>query len=152
MIDEDGSQLGIMTSFQALQLAKEKETDLVEVAPLANPPVCKIVDYGKLQYHQSKMKQNSKAKQKKVEVKGIRIGFRTDVHDLEFKKNQAEKFLKKGNRVKIEIRLRGREKAHQHLAQTNLDNFLKSIRLPYKKEQEIKRMPGGFDALIVPEE
>jgi len=151
VIDDDGSQLGIMTSLEALQIAKDRETDLVEIAPLANPPVCKIMDYGKFQYQQSKIKQGSKTKQKNVEVKGIRLGFRTDVHDLEFKKDQAEKFLKKGNRVRIEIRLKGREKAHQGLARTNLEEFLKSISLPYKKEQEIKRMPGGFNTLIVPE-
>jgi len=151
VIDDDGSQLGILTSLQALQIARERETDLVEIAPLANPPVCKIMDYGKFQYQQSKIKQGGKAKQKKVETKGIRIGFRTDVHDLEFKKNQAEKFLKKGNCVRIEIQLKGREKAHQHLARTNLEKFLKSISFPYRKEQEIKRMPGGFNILIVPE-
>ena len=151
MIDDDGSQLGIMPSFQALQMAKERETDLVEIAPLANPPVCKIMDYGKFQYQQSKIKQGSKTKQKNVEVKGIRLGFRTDVHDLEFKKNQSEKFLKKGNRVRIEIRLKGREKAHQNIARANLEEFLKSITLPYKREQDVKRMPGGFNVLIVPE-
>jgi translation initiation factor IF-3 len=151
VIDDDGSQLGLMSSLEALQIAKERETDLVEIAPLAKPPVCKIMDYGKFQYQQSKIKQGSKTKQKKVEIKGIRLGFRTDVHDLEFKKNQAEKFLKKGDRVRIEIRLKGREKAHQNMAWTNLEEFLKSISLPYKREQDIKRMPGGFNVLIVPE-
>lgn len=139
-----------MSPFEALQIAREREMDLVEVAPLAQPPVCKIMDYGKFQYQQSKQDRVSKAKQKKVEMKGIRIGIRTDDHDLEFKKNQAEKFLKKGDKVKIEIILRGREKAHQDLARINFERFLKSISIPYATEQPIKRFPGGFNAIITP--
>ena len=133
-----------MTPQEALQIAREHELDLVEVAPLANPPVCRIMDYGKYQYQQSKLDRNSKAKQKKVEVKSIRIGIRTDEHDLEFKKNQAEKFLKRGDKVKIEIILRGREKAHQDLARKNLEDFIKMISLPFNVEQPVKRFPGGF--------
>ncbi len=150
MIDEQGTQLGVMPPFEALQIAREQELDLVEVAPLANPPVCRILDYGKYQYQQSKQDRMNKAKRKKTEIKGIRIGFRTDEHDLEFKKKQAEKFLIKGDKVKIEIRLRGREKAHQDLARTNLTNFLKSIVVDYKVEQDIKKFPGGFNVVIAP--
>lgn len=150
VIDEQGNQLGIMSPAEALLRAREQELDLVEVAPLAKPPVCKIMDYGKYQYQQSKQERLSKAKQKKIEVKGIRIGIRTDEHDLEFKKNQAEKFLKKGDKVKIEIRLKGREKAHQDLARKNLTEFVKRIAVPYKMEQEIKRFPGGFNLIITP--
>jgi len=136
---------------QALQMARERELDLVEIAPKAQPPVCKIMDYGKYQYQHSKQERLNKAKQKKVEVKGIRIGIRTDDHDLNFKKNQAEKFLKKGDKVKAEIILRGREKAHQELARKTLSDFLKTIAVPYKTEQEIKRFPGGFNVIITPE-
>ena len=136
---------------QALGIAREQELDLVEIAPKAQPPVCKIMDYGKYQYQQSKQDRLNKAKQKKVEVKGIRIGIRTDTHDLEFKKNQVEKFLTKGDKVKAEIVLRGREKAHQELARKNLSDFLKTIAVPYKVEQEIKRFPGGFNIIIAPE-
>ncbi len=139
-----------MTPFEALRMAREQGLDLVEVAPMAKPPVCKIMDFGKFQYQQSKQDRLNKAKQKKVEVKGIRIGLRTDDHDLTFKKDQAEKFLKKGDKVKIEIQLRGREKAHQDLARTNLEDFVKSIGVPYKTEQEIKRYPGGFNTIIAP--
>lgn len=140
--------MGVM---EAIQIAREKELDLVEIAPIAKPPVCKIMDYGKYQYQQSKQERLNKAKQKKVEVKGIRIGIRTDTHDLDFKKNQAEKFLKKGDKVKAEIVLRGREKAHQDLARKTLSDFLKTITVPYKMEQEIKRFPGGFNTIITPE-
>lgn len=139
-----------MTPFEALQIAHEREIDLVEVAPMANPPVCRIMDYGKFQYQQSKQESASKSKQKKVETKGVRLGVRTDDHDLDFKKNQVEKFLKKGNKVKIDIVLKGREKAHQELARTNLVNFLKSISCDYKVEQDIKRFPGGFNVIIIP--
>lgn len=151
VIDERGNQLGIMLPFEALQMARERELDLVEVAPLAQPPVCKIMDYGKFQYQQSKQERISKVRQKKVDIKGIRIGVRTDEHDLEFKKAQAEKFLTKGDKVKIEIILRGREKAHQGLARTNLENFLKSISVPHLMEQEIKRFPAGFNVIIAPQ-
>jgi len=150
VIDDQGNQLGIMTPFEALQIAREREIDLVEVAPTAQPPVCRIMDYGKFQYQQSKQDRQSKAKQKKTEVKGIRIGVRTDDHDLNFKKDQTEKFLAKGDKVKIEIVLRGREKAHAELARTNLVNFLKSIAIDYKVEQDIKRFPGGFNVVIAP--
>jgi len=140
-----------MTPFEALQVAREREIDLVEVAPMANPPVCRIMDYGKFQYQQSKQESASKSKQKKVETKGVRLGVRTDDHDLEFKKNQVEKFLKKGDKIKIDIVLRGREKAHHELARTNLINFLKSISGDYKVEQDIKRFPGGFNVIIIPQ-
>lgn len=148
MIDEKGNQLGIMPPSQALEMAKSQFLDLVEIAPLAQPPVCRIMDFGKFQYQQSKQDRLSKAKQKKIDIKGIRIGLKTDDHDLEFKKNQIEKFLKKGSKVKIEIFLRGREKAHQDLARKNLENFIKSIAAQYKTEQEIKRFPGGFNTII----
>ncbi|MCK9378612.1 MAG: translation initiation factor IF-3 [Candidatus Moranbacteria bacterium] len=150
VIDEAGSHLGEMSSFDALTLARSKEMDLVEVSPNTRPPVCKIMDYGKFQYAQAK-KSKSQTAQKKTETKGIRIGVRTDTHDLDFKKKQAEKFLSKGNKVKIEIRLRGREKAHQDLARKNLKDFSSSIETPHKIEEDAKRFPGGFNILIAPE-
>jgi translation initiation factor IF-3 len=151
VIDEDGTQLGVMSSYEALAIAKERLLDLVEISPTAKPPVLKIMDFGKFQYQKSKQDQKSKAKQKKVDIKGIRIGVRTDDHDLEFKKNQAEKFLKKGDKVKIEIILKGREKAHQDLGRRNLEEFVRSINFPYKIEQETKRFPGGFNIIIAPQ-
>lgn len=134
-----------------MELAKERSLDLVEVFPKAQPPVCKILDYGKFQYQKSKQKRTAQAKQKKVDTKGIRIGIRTDEHDLNFKKNQADKFLRKGDKVKIEIVLRGREKAHQDLAREALKNFMSLISVPYRIEEDIKRFPGGFNAIIAPQ-
>lgn len=150
VIDDQGNQLGIMTPLEAMQIAREREIDLVEVAPLANPPVCRIMDYGKFQYQQSKQDRLSKAKQKKIDVKGIRLGIRTDEHDLNFKKDQTEKFLKKGDKVKVEIILRGREKARKDLARNGLETFLKSITTPHAIEQEIKSFPGGLNVIITP--
>lgn len=151
VIDDAGNQLGVMTPLDALQIAREQDLDLVEIAPMAKPPVCKIMDYGKYQYQQSRQDRANRAKQKTVDVKGIRIGFRTDVHDLEVKKDMVEKFLKKGHKVKIEIFLRGREKAHQDLARTNLENFMKTITVTFKPDQEIKRYPSGYNIVISPE-
>jgi len=151
LIDENGNSLGEMSNVDALALSKEKQLDLVEVSPNVSPPVCKIIDYGKMQYQQAKQKRLAQAKQKTVEVKGIRIGVRTDEHDLGFKKAQVEKFLAKGDKVKIEINLRGREKAHLDLARKNIRNFVLSISVPYKIEDNIKRFPGGFNTLIAPQ-
>ena len=150
LVIDDQVSLGEIPTNEALALAKERELDLVEVSPKAVPPVCRIMDYGKYLYQQSKQQQVAKTKQKKVETKGVRIGLKTDTHDLTFKKDQAEKFLKQGDKVKIDIVLRGREKAHQDLARTNLLNFLKTISVPFKTEDPIKRFPGGFNVLIAP--
>lgn len=151
VIDESGENYGVMTLAAAIAMAEEREADLVEVSPLAKPPVCKITDYGKLVYQQAKKEQQAKAKQKKVDIKGIRIGFRTDTHDLFFKKTQAEKFMTKGHKVRVELVLHGREKAMGDKAKENLQSFLQSLTIPFKFEEEIKRAPKGFSALIVPE-
>lgn len=132
-------------------MAKEKELDLVEVSPKAFPPVCKIMDYGKHQYQQSKQSRLAQAKQKKVDTKGIRIGLKTDDHDVNFKTNQAEKFLSKGHKVKIELILRGREKAHRDLARKNIESFISRISTPHKFEEPIKGTPQGFNTIIAPE-
>jgi translation initiation factor IF-3 len=150
LIDESGQQVGVVPTDQALQMAREQELDLVEIVPNTRPPVVKIMDFGKYQYQKAKEEQQQKAKQKKTEVKGIRLGLRTDDHDLDVRRKQAEKFLAQGNKVKIEIRLRGREKAHQPLARETLKNFILSITAPNKIEQEIKKFPGGFNVVIAP--
>ena len=150
LIDESGQQVGVVPTDQALQMAREHELDLVEIVPNTRPPVVKIMDFGKYQYQKAKEEQQQKAKQKKTEVKGIRLGLRTDDHDLDVRRKQAEKFLAQGNKVKIEIRLRGREKAHQPLARETLKNFILSITAPNKIEQEIKKFPGGFNVIIAP--
>ncbi|MEN8252256.1 MAG: translation initiation factor IF-3 [Patescibacteria group bacterium] len=151
LIDHNGEHVGEIATSEALTMAEEAGLDLVEVSPKAKPPVCKILDYGKFQYTQAKQYRQSQSAQKTVSTKGVRIGLRTDTHDLEFKKKQAEKFLSKGNKVKVEIVLRGREKAHQGLARENIQNFLKTLEIPYRTEEEVKKFPNGFNTIIAPE-
>lgn len=151
VIDANNEFIGEVSLREARAMADEAGLDLVEVSPKAVPPVCKILDYGKFQYAQAKQFRQSKAQQKVVVTKGVRLGIRTDAHDLAFKKNQTEKFLRKGNKVKIEIILRGREKAHQDLAKTTLQDFMRTVSIPYRVEEDIKKFPGGFNVIIAPE-
>lgn len=151
LVDHENTHHGEVSLAKAKEVAAAAGLDLVEVSPKAKPPVCKVLDYGKFQYNASKQMRQQQAAQKKVATKGIRIGLRTDGHDLEFKKKQAEKFLGKGNKVKLEIVLRGREKAHQDLARENILAFLETIEIPYKFEEEVKKFPGGFNTIIAPE-
>lgn len=151
VIDETGKPLGEMHPREGTEIARSRELDLVEVSPKANPPVCRIIDYGKFQYQASKQERLSKAKSRKVEVKGVRIGLRTDDHDIDFKKSQVEKFLRKGNKVKIEILLKGREKAHRDLARATIEDFISRIQIPHKAEEPLKRIPEGFNTIIAPE-
>lgn len=108
-------------------MAKEKNLDLAEVAPNANPPVCKILDYGKYQYHQKKVETKHRKMQKKTEVKGVRIGFKTGDHDLAVKARQAEKFLKAGNTVKVSLIFRGREAIYKDLAKEKMNKFFERV-------------------------
>jgi len=148
VIDEAGKSLGEITLQNALDIARERGYDLVEVAPNVQPPVCKLLDYGKFQYQQSKQEQQAKAKQRKIAIKGVRIGLRTDDHDMTFKKQQVEKFLNKGHKVKIEVFLRGREKAYRDRGREALGQFIQLIGIPYKIEEEIKGSPSGFSIII----
>jgi translation initiation factor IF-3 len=109
LIDQDGNQMGIMPPRQALAMAEEAGLDLVEVSPTAKPPVCRIMDYGKYRYEQSKKQQEAKKKQSVVEVKEIKLRPKTEKHDLDFKLKNIRKFLEQKNRVKVTLRFRGRE-------------------------------------------
>ena len=115
VITDDGEQLGIMSAKDALKKAEQKNLDLVKVAPQANPPVCKIMDYGKYRFEQAKREKEAKKNQRIVETKEIRLSVNIDTHDFDTKLNHALKFLKAGNKVKVSIRFRGREMAHAHL-------------------------------------
>ena len=123
MIGADGSQLGIMTSSDALALAEEKDLDLVKIAPNAVPPVCKIMDYGKFRFEQLKKEKEAKKNQKVVEIKEIRMSPSIDTNDFNTKVKSAVKFLNDGNRVKVTVRFRGREMAHTSLGQELLAKF-----------------------------
>ena len=109
MIGADGAQLGIMSARDALNLAAEKNLDLVKIAPQATPPVCKIIDYGKYRFEQAKREKEAKKNQRVVEIKEIRLSLNIDTHDFETKRNHAIRFLNDGNKVKVSIRFRGRE-------------------------------------------
>lgn len=123
MIGADGEQLGIMSSREAYRLAQEAELDLVKIAPTAKPPVCKIIDYGKYKYEQTRKEKEAKKKQKTIEVKEVRMSPNIDVNDLNTKVNAARKFLQKGDKVKVSIRFRGREMAHAQDSKPMLDEF-----------------------------
>lgn len=123
VIDADGSQLGILSSREALRLAEEKNLDLVKIAPQAKPPVCRIMDYGKFRFEQAKKDKEAKKNQRVVEIKEIRMSLNIDTHDLETKAGHATQFLKSGARVKVTVRFRGREMAHTELGRTLLSRF-----------------------------
>ena len=123
LIGEDGEQLGIMSAREAMKIAQEAELDLVKIAPTAKPPVCKIIDYGKFRYEQSRKEKEAKKKQKTVEIKEVRLSPNIDTNDLNTKVNNARKFISKGNKVKITLRFRGREMAHVQQSRHILDDF-----------------------------
>lgn len=123
MIDNDGTQLGIMAIEDAMQLSIDKKLDLVNIAPTANPPVCKLLDYGKYRYELQKKEKEAKKKQKITQIKEIRLSTFIEEHDLVVKANNAAKFLKEGDKVKVSLRFRGREKDYVHVGQAVMDKF-----------------------------
>lgn len=123
VIGADGAQLGIMSSAAALEIAEGKDLDLVKIAPGSNPPVCKIMDYGKFRFEQLKKEKEAKKNQKVVEVKEICMSPSIDTNDFNTKVKNAQKFLKDGNRVKVTVRFRGREMAHTSLGEQLLKQF-----------------------------
>ena len=137
-----------MKTFDALRLAREKELDLAEVGPNMKPPIAKIMDYGKYIYRKERQEKKSGPKQKEQERKTVRVGFKTGTHDLEFKAKQVGEFLKEGHIVKIELTLRGREKALAHLGREKLNNFVKLIKEEFSIQDAIKRSPFGWTITI----
>ena len=127
MIGADGAQLGIMSARDALNLAAEKNLDLVKIAPQATPPVCKIIDYGKYRFEQAKREKEAKKNQRVVEIKEIRLSLNIDTHDFETKRNHAIRFLNDGNKVKVSIRFRGREMCHPELGADIMKRFAESL-------------------------
>jgi len=146
VIDETGKQLGVMPTGQALNLARERGLDLIEVSAKTIPPVCKIGDFGKFQYQ--KEKQSRGHKPHRVEVKGIQLGFNIAKHDMAVKAAQAQKFLEKGDRVRIVIVLKGRQKAFGHLAKEKLEEFKSTFPIPVNMDQPITKDPRGFYMVI----
>ena len=127
LIGSQGEQIGVMNSKEALRMAREEELDLVLIAPNANPPVCKIIDYGKYKYEQTRKEKEAKKKQKTMEVKEVRLSPNIDVNDLNTKANHARKFLGKGDKVKVTLRFRGREMTHINYSKQILDSFFEKV-------------------------
>ncbi len=128
VVDADGTQLGIMPIKDARTRAEKQNLDLVKIAPQANPPVCKIIDYGKYRFEQSKREKEQRKNQKVVEIKEVRLSLNIDTHDFEFKRNNALRFLSEGDKVKVSIRFRGRELGHPELGKEMMDRFAESLK------------------------
>ena len=128
LIGADGSQVGIVPLQQAQDMAREKDLDLVEISPTANPPVCKIMDYGKYVFQLKKKSGEAKKKQKVIVVKEVQFRPRIDEHDFDFKKNNIVRFLEHGDKVKCTVRFRGREMTHMELGRAVLDRLLQEIK------------------------
>ena len=151
VIDETGKQLGILSKEKALQISKERSLDLIQVTEKVEPPVCKLLDYGKHLY--SLKKKEKSAKHHKIgELKGIRLSFGISEHDLEIRTKQTEKFLKKGNKVRIEMKLRGRQKSRtlRAFAEEKIEKFIRKTEqlIPIKVEKELKKSPRGLTMII----
>ncbi|MCA9346107.1 translation initiation factor IF-3 [Candidatus Saccharibacteria bacterium] len=131
VIDEDGNQLGILTRAEALAAAEEAELDLVEISPQADPPVAKIIDWGKFNYQRTKQLQKNKRNAKSLEVKQMRVGLKISDHDLEVKAKKVREFLEEGHKVKYTLKFKGRELAHRdvgfNLAQKIIDKFGETV-------------------------
>lgn len=128
LISEDGDQLGVFSTREALQQAQDEGLDLVEVAPNANPPVCRIMDYGKYLYQQKKRAQEAKKKQKTIQVKEIKFRPKIDEHDYNFKKNHIIRFIEEGNHVKVVVMYRGREIVHKDKGKEILDRVVEELK------------------------
>lgn len=148
LIDENGEQLGVVPTPRALAMAQEKDLDLVEVSPTAVPPIAKIMDYGKYMYQKEKQEKKTQVRQKDQELKTIRIGFKTGDHDLKTKARKVDEFLKEGYPVRLELFLRGREKAMAHMGKEKVENFTTYISEPYVVQSPVKRSPRGWDMLV----
>ena len=127
LVGEDGEQLGIMSAREAYMKAQEAGLDLVKIAPRAKPPVCKIVDYGKVKYEQARRDKAAKKKQHVVEIKEVRLSPNFDTNDLNTKSNAARKFITKGDKVKVTLRFRGREMAHMANGRAIMDQFAQTL-------------------------
>jgi translation initiation factor IF-3 len=148
VIDPDGKNLGILSLEEALKKAQEKGLDLIQVTEKVEPPVCKIIDYGKYLY--SLQKKEKKASKTKEELKGLRLSFNISPHDTEVRVKKGEKFLKKGHKIKVEMILRGRERIMTDFAKEKLNQFLESLKekLPIKIEREMKKEGRGLTIII----
>lgn len=148
MVDPEGKQLGIMSREAALKLAAEYELDLVEVSAKSVPPVCRIMDYGKFKYQQSKKVQEARKKQSYIQIKEVKVRPKTDEHDLQIKIRQMKEFLGKGYKVKVSLMFRGREISHPELAQRVISRIAEGLQDVGNIEME-PRLEGRFMTMVV---
>jgi len=148
VVDADGSQLGIMPLNKALDIANERDLDLVKVAPMAKPPVCKIMDYGKYRFEQQKKEKEARKNQKIVNLKEIRLSAAIEEHDITYKAKNADRFLKDGDKVKASIRFRGREITHTENGYEVMKRFAEMLTQPFVIERKPK-MEGRFMIMIL---
>lgn len=153
LIDENGDNVGNVTTDKALEMAKEAGLDLVEVNPKANPPVAKIMNLGQFKYEQEKKAHKQKVQQKKIEIKVIRLSVRISSHDFNFRLDQAKKFLEKGNKLKIELSLKGRERQFPEKARETIAKFVEGLEknenLNIDREQDLTRQGGRFTIILI---
>jgi translation initiation factor IF-3 len=150
VIDEDKKLLGIMSSAEALALARQQGLDLVEIAPQAQPPVCRVMDYGKFLYELHKRDHEAKKHQKQVLIKEIKFRPKISVHDYTFKLKHVQRFLEEGNKVKVTVMLRGREKSKPEMGQAILNRVLGDISGLGKQDGSSRRLDWAVSALVVP--
>jgi translation initiation factor IF-3 len=148
LIDEEGTQVGVIPTFEALQMARDRGLDLVEVAPNATPPVCRLMDYGKFRYEQSRKERESRKNQHVIELKEVRIRPKIDDHDLATKGRQAAKFLDAGDKVKLTVLFRGREMAHPDIGRGLLDQLAEQLR-PHGTVESQPRMEGRTMTMFI---
>lgn len=149
VVDADGKQIGVMPLSDALKLAEDMGLDLVEIAPNANPPVCKILDYGKFKYAEQKKEAQARKNRSIIEVKEIRLRYNTDVGDLETKLKLAEKFLEEGNKVKFNMRFKGRELNFVELGQKKFDMIIERLAQVATVESRTQELVGRQLVLVM---
>lgn len=150
LIGEDNTPLGVLSTKEALRMAEESEMDLVLIAPTANPPVCRIMNYGKFIYEQSKKDKEAKKKQKVVSIKEIRLSPSIEDHDITIKANNARKFLQDGDKVKVTVRFRGREAEYSHIGNRILDSFVAKIQDVCVVEKQAKLEGKNMILILAP--
>lgn len=150
VIDEQGEMRGVLPIKEALKIAEDAGLDLIEVSPKANPPVCKVLDSGSYKYQKEKEMKKQRAQSKQTEIKGIRLSLKIGTNDMEVRLKQAKKFLEKGSKVRIEMILRGREKAHAGRAIEVINGFIELLRQDFdiKVEQPVKKQHGRMNTII----
>jgi translation initiation factor IF-3 len=148
VIDALGHQVGVVTKFEALQMAQAAELDLVEVSPTADPPVCRIMDFGKYKYTQARRQKEARKKQTTILVKEVKLGPKTDTHDFDFKAKHVRRFIEEGNKAKVTVRFKGREMAHTELGWKML-NRMQEIMQDVAVVENHPRMEGRMLSMIL---